>query len=471
MPEVINPKVFISYCHTSESHKKWVLDLAVRLRQNGVDVILDQWDLKHGHDVNAFMEDSIKKDDLKHILMICDEGYCKKANNHHETTGVHKEMQLLNKESYDAYQTKIIPVVAQKDEKGKAYLPWRIEGKIFVDLSNEDEFEDKYEELLRCIFDAPLQRKPELGKKPAWLDEDSPNALKCTTIVKTLATAMEKGNTYKIESLVDDFFEEFTEEFKKYEVVKDNLSNEDLVKMVVKKIEEMLEIRNSFISFMEIYARYSKFSIFRVLELIESLCKPFDISNSDDSIATQYKFCIFEIVIYLFTILLKSEKYNDIVIMFNFEFSGNNFSPTFSFCRLRPYMSILENNIIFEGGKKSSSNTAELLLRRATLKRYDRNTLIQTDSLLYYLSKFYFAGFDYWFPWTAVYLSHNIKIKFLHELKHSSLFEQRKLLFGVQTKEEFIEKCKTIVFNENQGRYNIHNILYYISAEEICSKP
>ena len=39
------PTVFISYSHDSKVHKQWVLELAQKLRQNGVDIIIDQWDL------------------------------------------------------------------------------------------------------------------------------------------------------------------------------------------------------------------------------------------------------------------------------------------------------------------------------------------------------------------------------------------------------------------------------------------
>lgn len=42
------PKVFFTYSHDSEPHKDWVLALSTRLVANGVDAILDQWDLTLG---------------------------------------------------------------------------------------------------------------------------------------------------------------------------------------------------------------------------------------------------------------------------------------------------------------------------------------------------------------------------------------------------------------------------------------
>ncbi len=45
-----NPKVFISYSWTSPKHEEWVLELVKRLVSDGVDVVIDKWYLKEGHD-------------------------------------------------------------------------------------------------------------------------------------------------------------------------------------------------------------------------------------------------------------------------------------------------------------------------------------------------------------------------------------------------------------------------------------
>ncbi|MFP4979357.1 toll/interleukin-1 receptor domain-containing protein [Paenibacillus sp. CN-4] len=54
------PKIFISYSWTSQVHEDWVLELAIRLRDNYVDVVLDKWDMKEGHDIYAFMESMVR---------------------------------------------------------------------------------------------------------------------------------------------------------------------------------------------------------------------------------------------------------------------------------------------------------------------------------------------------------------------------------------------------------------------------
>ena len=60
-----NPKLFISYSWSSPEHQTWVVSLATELRESGVDVILDKWDLKEGHDAFAFMEKMVTDPEIK----------------------------------------------------------------------------------------------------------------------------------------------------------------------------------------------------------------------------------------------------------------------------------------------------------------------------------------------------------------------------------------------------------------------
>ena len=72
------PTAFISYSWDSEEHRRWVIALATRLRENGVDVVLDCWHLKLGADKTLFMEKAIREND--HVLLICPPKYKEKAD-------------------------------------------------------------------------------------------------------------------------------------------------------------------------------------------------------------------------------------------------------------------------------------------------------------------------------------------------------------------------------------------------------
>ena len=53
------PKLFISYSWSTPEHEQWVVDLAAELVNSGVDVVLDKWALREGHDSIAFMEQMV----------------------------------------------------------------------------------------------------------------------------------------------------------------------------------------------------------------------------------------------------------------------------------------------------------------------------------------------------------------------------------------------------------------------------
>ena len=91
---IVHPKVFISYSWDTENgddeHKKWVRDLATKLRSHGVDVILDQFDLRLGDDLPFFMEQGLTISHL--VICICSEKYTEKANAGKKGVGYEKRI-------------------------------------------------------------------------------------------------------------------------------------------------------------------------------------------------------------------------------------------------------------------------------------------------------------------------------------------------------------------------------------------
>lgn len=71
-------RVFISYAWTNDAYQKKVIDLATKLRNDGIDVILDKWDLRTGADRFIFMEKSVNESDK--VLILCNKVYKEKAD-------------------------------------------------------------------------------------------------------------------------------------------------------------------------------------------------------------------------------------------------------------------------------------------------------------------------------------------------------------------------------------------------------
>lgn len=155
------PLLFISYSHDSDEHKAWVLKLATDVRANGVDATLDQWDLAPGQDVAAFMERGIVN--ASRVLMICTSPYVEKAEA--GTGGVGYERLIVTAEVVQSVDTKkFIPVV--RANSGEVKVPRFLGPRLYIDFSDDAQYDAKLEELLRELLGSPSLVKPPLGSSP-----------------------------------------------------------------------------------------------------------------------------------------------------------------------------------------------------------------------------------------------------------------------------------------------------------------
>ena len=153
------PRVFISYSHDSDYHKMWVLKFSKRLRTCGINVILDEWDLKLGGDIAVFMEANITDSDK--VLIICTDRYNEKADA--GTGGVGYEKTIVTRELISNSQSdRFIPIVRQYSGRDK--MPKFMGSRRYVDLSDELKFEDEFEELVRQLRGQPHPDKHPVGQ-------------------------------------------------------------------------------------------------------------------------------------------------------------------------------------------------------------------------------------------------------------------------------------------------------------------
>lgn len=144
------PQVFISFSWTTKEYQQKVIDLASRMRHDGVDVKLDVWDLKDGQDKYVYMEQCVTNPEIDKVLILSDKLYAEKADN--RKGGVGEETTIISPDVYgNADQQKFIPVIMERDPEGRVYLPAYIKSRMYRDLSG-DNFEEEYEALLRTIL-------------------------------------------------------------------------------------------------------------------------------------------------------------------------------------------------------------------------------------------------------------------------------------------------------------------------------
>jgi len=140
-----NPTAFISYSWEDKVHKRWVKDLASKLRNDGVDVKLDQWEVVPGDQLPSFVEKSIREVD--YVLIICTPKYKRRSDN--REGGVGYEGDIITGEVFQKQNhSKFIPIL-QKGAWNESSPSW-ISGKFYVDLREDDE--SGYKDLITTIL-------------------------------------------------------------------------------------------------------------------------------------------------------------------------------------------------------------------------------------------------------------------------------------------------------------------------------
>lgn len=158
------PTCFLSYSWDSDEHREWVRALATRLRGDGVEALLDQFQLSPGADVVRFMEAAVRGSDF--VVLICTPNFASKADA--GSGGVGYEKAIVTGEIFvgEVRETKFVPLLRAGDAR-KA-LPGYLKTRLFVDFRDDTRFEAAYEQLVRHLYGAPLHPLPPLGRKPEF---------------------------------------------------------------------------------------------------------------------------------------------------------------------------------------------------------------------------------------------------------------------------------------------------------------
>jgi hypothetical protein len=468
------PKVFISYSWTSEEHQDWVVNLATRLMENGVDVILDVWALKEGQDVYDFMETMVRSDDVDRVLVICDKGYKEKSDN--REGGVGTETQIISPEVYrNVQQEKFIPIIAERGVSVFDYIPTFMQSRKYIDLSSPETFEENFELLLRNLFGRPLHRKPALGMPPSWLFEDAPNHYKTSNINKQIRDAIQR-NPARLRVLIGDFKEALFELLEQFNIEQ---ITDPLDEVIANKINDMLLLRNDYVEFVELISSYQEEVDTDIFITFFEELHNFTCPNEDDWHQMQrdhFKFFVLELFLYTVTIFLHYSQFKAVSVLtrspyFIRQRFGDGQTPCTMniFNRYVRSLDEIRNNRL---GLRKISLTADIMVQRATLRKYQRNKLVESDLLMYYLSVIHQQ--QPWFPRLYIYGIGN-KIPVLQRLISTRHFERVRILFDVETPGEL--KTKILEFDNSnlRGYHNsfetIPHIRYHIDPDKICTLP
>lgn len=399
------PKLFISYSWSTSEHEQWVVDLASELVDSGVDVILDKWALREGHDSIAFMEQMVTDPLITKVILICDQIYATKADG--RAAGVGTETQIISAEVYAKQaQDKFVAVIAEKDESGKPYLPTYYKSRIYIDLSESDRYAENFEKLLRWIFDKPLFVKPEIGKPPSFIVDSNAPLLGASALAKRTIESIKSDKPY-IKGALNDYLSTFSENLERFRILgKDG----ELDDRIVKSIEDFIPSRNEYIHVLSTLSQYGDAIAYvpKIHKFFESLIpyfsRPADATTWNELDFDNFKFIIHELFLYTLAILIRAEQIESATYLLtqiyyapeNLEYGRE---ATLSYTTFRQYTKALQ---IRNDRLKLSrlSLRADLLEQRSKTSGVHFRDIMQADFICFFRAD---AIKDRWWPETLLY--------------------------------------------------------------------
>ena len=438
------PKAFISYSWSSSQHCDLIRSYAERLRNDGVDVVLDQWDLSEGHDKYAFMEKMVLDPHVTHVLIFSDRRYMEKANE--RKAGVGTESQIISQEIYDqVQQEKFIPIFCEIQENDEPYLPVFLKSRIGIDFSTSEKVNVNWERLLRVLYGKPLYEKPTLGKAPSFLLDGGRPSLPTIGKHNSLREAL-LNNKPTVAIYRKDFIESVISYADSLRIREDpKVKNPD--EKVLSDLHNLLPLREQLIDwfYLELSILEAKSfddMIFKFLERILILkYPPSGVSYWQDWWADTPCLFLYELFLYLIAILIKEDKFESLRNIFSAQF----LLPDIQMSRGRDFVPYSEfwGHSIALGRKNERLNpkridiNGDFIKERATRSDIPFTEVMQAELLILVIG--FISGGYAWYPHTLPY-SESVRFPFFTRLARHKYFEQFEVITGISSVDELRQK-------------------------------
>jgi len=434
--QIPQPKIFISYSWTTQQHQEYVKHIADRLISDGVNVVLDIYDLKEGHDKYAFMESMITDASVTHVLVISDKEYARKADA--RKSGVGTESQIISNEVYTKVdQTKFIPLVFEFDSNEEPYLPTFMKSRIWINFSTPEKENDSWEQLLRLLYGKPQHVKPALGKTPSFIIDDTPSPTdsiyaKFQTLKNGILQEKKSVNLHRgdfIEACID-----FADALR----IRQQPTGDETQK-VLDDYESLAIVRNYLCDWLAIECQIvdeNKISpiITDVLDkIIELKSRPEQLTSWQPWWFEAHSIFVYDVFLYIVALMIKLEKFNILHEIFSSFYvipvaDANRVGEFSKFDRFFYNSEFLQERLSIQN-RHPLFPVAEAIKNQAKRTDLTFEKLIQADALATLMSTIYNDTF--WHPQLSYYMSYSTTLAFFIKLAQKRYFENLKVITGI----------------------------------------
>ena len=459
----MTPKVFISYSWSAEEHQIRVKNWAEQLIADGVDVILDLYDLKEGHDKYAFMERMVTDPSVTHVLVFSDKQYSEKADA--RRAGVGTESQIISKNVYEKVdQSKFIPIVCEISQDGKACLPTFLQSRIWIDFSSQESANKNWEQLIRLLYGKPQHERPQLGKTPRYITEsDSAPADPAISKFNAFRQALLQGKPglpiYRKDFLESCIYyadglrirkspdlntlgQKILEDCGKLKKARDHITDWILVESTASFSEEFTA---SILDFLE--------------HLIELKSRPPEITSWNDSWFDAHKLFAYETFLYIVAALIKTSSFGTLHEIYTSHYlkpqsERHGEQPFDKFDVFYAYSDVIQK-ALSGGDQRYYSASAELVSRQADRSDLPFSNIIEAELLTYLMALI--TPNTRWYPGTLHYSSYSSNFPlFLRATQHKH-YANLATVTGIGDAETLRAKVKEgleKVRGTSQGRFD-----------------
>ncbi len=409
--ETINPKVFVSYSWTTQQHQELVKSWSDRLLLDGVDVIVDIYDLKGGQDKYVFMEKMVNDPTVTNVLIFCDRGYVEKADDRKK--GVGTESQIISQEIYEQVeQTKFIPIMCEFIGDGTPCLPVFLKSRIWIDFSSSEMVNKNWEGLVRQLCGKPQHEKPKVGSLPAYVaatsTPPSPASYKYDLLRRSILEAQPSLSLYRKEFL--DACIQFADELR----VRERPEVENFGEKVLEDCRKLIPVRDHVVDWVLLESEVSPSQSFSeaLVYLLERLgdlaARPEELNTWNETWFEAHRIFVYETFLYIVAALLKTRAYKDL----NEVLTSSYLSSEATYYQRRPFINFgsfwtkaeFLNSTLSTDNTKYLSPAAEVVRRQANREDLPFTELIQADLLALLMSLI--PPTARWFPQLTLYNSH-----------------------------------------------------------------
>lgn len=150
------PSCFVSYAWGTPEHAQWVLQLAKDLRNADVDVLLDQWSVSPGDNLDRYIERVMSTD---YVVVVGTQGLRAKYDSTSSDPVVTAELEMLNVRlrQTNFFKHNIIPVLVEGDPES-AFTP-QLQKLVHVDCTRRDDYFTGIFDVIWRLHSLPLDHQ------------------------------------------------------------------------------------------------------------------------------------------------------------------------------------------------------------------------------------------------------------------------------------------------------------------------